>query len=334
MRNQFLLFTAILFAAVNANAAIRTVSNNLNSPGQFNNIAAAIAAASNGDTIYVQGTAYNYGTAYVNKQLVFFGPGHNPQKQNALPATFDNFYMQTGSNGSKIIGFNVLTYVYAQNQNIDNVSVIHCKIGNRVYLNSDYHDNWLIDGCVFTNTNENIEGYYNQSGHTVRNCILNGDIRNFYNSGQGYHYCNNNIFLRSGNVFSNTYYWYVNNCVFYRANTTQNGWQQFSNCLVYLPQNGTTTFPNGSGHQNANPLFVNFPAAGANFDYSYDFNLQAGSPADNTGNDGTDLGVYGGLGDFEQNGNPRIPAVTEISISNPSVAPGGTLNVTFKSKVR
>ncbi len=334
MRTKLLLVTAILFAAVNANATIRTVSNNLNSPGQFTNIAAAITAASAGDTIYVHGTPYNYGSVTVTKKLVFIGPGHNPQKQNALPATLDNFIMNPTSTGSKIIGFNIASQIYSNGDNTDTISIINCKIQYRVLIQNYYCDAWLIDGCVFVYTNENIEGTYNQSSHTVRNCILNGDIRNFYSSGQGYHYCNNNIFLRSGNVFSNAYYWYVNNCIFYRANTTQVGWQQFSNCLVFLPQNGTTTFPNGTGHLNFNPVFVNFPGAGANFDYSYNFNLQSGSPADNAGNDGTDLGVYGGLGDYEQNGNPRIPAVTEISISNPTVAPGGTLNVTFKSKVR
>ncbi len=332
MRTTLLLAIA-LFAAANANATIRTLSNNTNSPGQFTTFAAAHTASAAGDTIYVHGSPYNYGTFSLTKQLTVIGIGHNPQKQAPLKSFVDYIYFGTGSNGSRIIGMEVYE-IHTSTTNINSVEIRLCKILYRILLDDAGSSNWLVDGCVFTYTNENIYGASSQSGHRIRNSIFNGQLYSM-NGSNGYHYIENNIFLRNGVAFDYVNPAYANNNIFYRSSPigTGNG-ITFSNNISYQCSNNN--FPNGTNLTNQDPKFVNFTGGGAgtNFSYSHDYSLQATSPAKNYGTDSKDLGVYGGVGDYNQNGIPRIPYISEFNISNPTVSPGGTLNIDFKSKVR
>ncbi len=335
MKTKSVLFAlTLLFAFTTAHATIRTVSNNNNSPGQYTDFASAHTASSNGDTIYVSGSPYNYNTFAVSKRLTIIGTGHNPQKQAPLRSFLDYAYFYTGSKGSKLIGFEVYQ-VNPINDDVDSIEIRNCKILQVLYIDNYYCDNWIVDGNVFVSTAQNIIGFYNMYGHRFRNNIFNGYMCCFSNSGAGYHYVENNIFLRNGNAFDDCFVFYVNNNVFYRANPYNGtgGTYVYSNNISYLPQ-ASGTFPNGTNQTNVNPQFVNFPGAGANFDYAYNFNITNGSPADNGGTDGTDMGVYGGPGDYDQNGIPRIPYIASYNIANPTISPGGTLNVTFKSKIR
>ena len=332
MKTKHLFFTLVMVFFFSAtNATIRTVSNYVNSPGQYFDFASAHAAANPGDTIYLHGSPYNYGSISISKQLVIIGTGHNPQKQAPLRSFLDYIYFYTGSSGTKIIGLDIYM-TNTENQSINNVEIRLCKFGYRIFLDEYYCNNWIIDGNVFSYTNDNINGSYGQSGHRIRNNIFNGQLVNLSNA-NGYHYIENNIFLGTIDAFYNVSPAYANNNVFYRSNPGggANG-ITYSNNISYQCSNNT--FPNGTNQTNVDPQFTNFPNAGANFSYSYDFKINVASPAHFAGTDATDLGVYGGVGDFEQNGIPRIPYIASFNISNPTVAPGGTLNVTFKSKIR
>ncbi|MDB5282797.1 MAG: hypothetical protein JWO06_1872 [Bacteroidota bacterium] len=326
------LFSALLIflATVSTYAAIRTVSNNTNSPGQFTTFAAAQSAANDGDTILIHGSPFNYNTFSVSKRLVLIGTGHNPQKQAPLKSTVDYINLYTGSLGTKIIGLD-LYMIHTMNQHIDSIEIVLCKLSYQISIDQSLCNAWLIDGNVFLYTGDNISGACSQAGHLIRNNLFNGPISNFGNCQSNYHYIMNNIFLYSGNAFGNDFNFYIYNNIFYRANPTGAS-ATYSNNISY--QCGNNNFPNGVNQTNVDPKFVNFPSGGAYFDYSYDFNLLSGSPAKSAGNDGTDLGAYGGTGDFEQNGMPHNPQLTEFNISNPTIISGGTLNVNFKSKIR
>lgn len=332
MRTTFLL-TIALFAAFNANATIRTLSNNTNSPGQFTTFTAAHTAAVAGDTIYVHGSPYNYGSFTLSKQLTIIGIGHNPQKQAPQKSFVDYIYFGSGSNGSRVIGMEVYE-IHTTASAINNIEIRNCKITYRILADDASSSNWIVDGCVFTNTNDNFYGGSSQSGHRLRNNVFNGQLYNMY-SGNGYHYIENNIFLRNGDAFYYVNPAYVNNNIFYRASPTGTGSSlTFSNNISYQCSNNN--FANGTNLVNQDPQFVSFTGGGpgAYFNYAHDYNLQATSPAKNYGTDSKDLGVYGGVGDYNQNGIPRIPYISQFNISNPTVAPGGTLNIDFKSKVR
>lgn len=332
MRTTFLLFIA-LFVAVNANATIRTLSNNTNSPGQYTTFAAAQTAAVAGDTIYVHGSPYNYGTFSVTKQLTIIGTGHNPQKQAPMRSFADYINFGVGSGNSRVIGMEVYE-INTTTNNIHNIEIRLCKITYRILMDDASSSNWIVDGCVFTNTTDNIYGGGSQSGHRIRNNVFNGQLYGM-NGSNGYHYIENNVFLRNGNAFDYVNPAYVNNNIFYRANPsgTGNG-ITYSNNISYQCSNNN--FPNGTNLTNQDPQFVSFTGGGpgTNFSYLHDYSLQATSPAKNYGTDSKDLGVYGGVGDYNQNGIPRIPYIASFNISNPTVSPGGTLNIDFKSKVR
>lgn len=332
MRTTFLL-TIALFAAVNANATIRTLSNNNNSPGQFTTFAAAHTAAVAGDTIYVHGSPYNYGSFTLSKQLTIIGIGHNPQKQAPLKSFVDYIYFATGSNGSRVIGMEIYE-VHTNAAAINNIEIRLCKITYRLLLDDASSSNWIVDGCVFSYPGMNFHGSSSQSGHRLRNNVFNGYIYNM-NGSNGYHYIENNIFLYNGNAFDYVNPAYVNNNIFYRSSPTGTGTSlTFSNNISYQCSNNS--FANGTNITNQDPQFVSFTGGGpgAYFSYTHDYNLQVTSPAKNYGTDSKDLGVYGGIGDYNQNGIPRIPYIASFNISNPTVAPGGTLNVDFKAKVR
>jgi len=333
MKTKSFFFTITLLLSLTlAHATIRTVSNNNNSPGQFTDFATAHAASSNGDTIYVSGSPYNYGTFSISKQVIVIGTGHNPQKQAPLKSFVDYIYFYTGSTGAKIIGLTVY-YANTQNNDLDNIEFRNCKITYQIWIQHANCSNWIIDGNVFEYTAICLRGGCNEDGMRIRNNIINGQINEFGNCQSNYHYIENNVFLSTGDAFYNCYMFYVNNNVFYRSNPIGGIVSAtYSNNISYQCSNNN--FPNGTNQTNVNPQFTNFPNAGAYFAYNYDFRIAAVSPAHAAGTDGTDLGVYGGVGDFDINGIPRIPYIASYNISNPTISPGGTLNVTFKSKIR
>ncbi|MFN0033220.1 MAG: hypothetical protein ACKVOR_13750 [Flavobacteriales bacterium] len=333
MKKIFTLLMAAGIASV-MNAAVFTVSNNTANPGQYNNFAAAHTAAANGDSIYVHGSNINYGTFNITKRITVIGTGHNPQKQAPLKSFVDYINMGAGSSRSNIIGLEVYQLITA-NDGIDSLLIQNCKFTNRIYILHSYSDVWTIDGNVFASTGENLKGGCNMGGHQVRNNIFNGQIVDFGNCAQGYSYCDHNVFLRNTDMMYNVFNWYFTNNIFYRGNP--HGYAEANNTWNYniSYQCANNNFPNGVGNQvNVNPGFVNFPVAGDYFSYAYDFHITDGQPADNAGNDATDLGVYGGTGDYNQNGIPRIPYMYEFNITNPVVSSGGNLNVNFKSRIR
>jgi hypothetical protein len=335
MKTKLTLSAAFIFALLtHAFAITRTVSNNNGSPGQYTTFAAAHTAAVNGDTILVHGSATNYGTFTVQKRLTIIGTGHNPQKQAPLVSTVDYINISSTAKGTKVIGFNVYE-VNTQNQEVDSIEIRLCYFQYRINMDDYYANDWIIDGNVFVSSGININGGCFHYGHRIRNNFFNGYIQSFGNCQSSYSYLENNIFVRNNDVpLYDVYSFYVNNNIFYRVSYPGGSFTSntFSNNISYMC--GNNNFPNGVNQVNVNPLFVNFPNAGAYFSYAYDFHLQPGSPAIAAGNDGTDLGVYGGVGDYNQYGIPRNPQIKEFNIANPTISSGGTLNINFKSTIR
>jgi len=68
------------------------------------------------------------------------------------------------------------------------------------------------------------------------------------------------------------------------------------------------------------------------FSSSKDFNLADGSPGENGGTDGEDIGIYGGSFPFNKYGYPpNMPYPVFMEITNPVIGVGGTLNVVFEA---
>ena len=333
MKAALLHTFAFLFAA-SSYAAVHTVSNMTPSPGQYNTVNAAIAAASTGDTIYIHGSSFNYNSATLNKQLTLIGTGHQVPNQNPLTSDVDYIYFGSGSSGSRIIGLNIY-YMENNASNLTNISISRCRI--RYQIKWHYNtQGWTLDGNLFDYSAACLNAQHvDHDNMTIRNNIFNGQITAFNASGNNTNLVIvNNIFLNPSNAFADVRYAYIYNNIFYRANpgnnTTSCDWQ---GNLSY--QCGNNAFPGGVNQANVDPMFVNFPAAGSYFSYVHDFHFQPGSPAINAGNDGLDLGVYGGLGDYEQGGVPAIPQVRSFTISGSNVvAPGGTININVSTTIK
>lgn len=334
MKFQFL----VLFLGITTLVKATTITLNNNNPsaGQYTTFAAAQAAASNGDTILVQGSTNNYGDLTISKRLVIIGPGHNPtDKQNTQKAFCDNFFFQTGSNNTKIYGMEVYSiYGDASNTGIE----LHLlKITYRIFMRSGNNDNWIVDGCVFTHTGENINAQgYATVNMICRNNIFNGYIESMGTS--GYRYFLNNIFLGNTSwAFRSSRYIYANNNIFYRQGMQDNG---NANSIVYTKNvsyqsSGGNTFPNGSGNfEGVDPQFVTSIGTGAFFDYATDYHVQNAALL-GTGSDGTDVGIYGGTGDYSQNGIPRNPYIKTFTITGSNtVNAGDPVQIYIKAKVR
>lgn len=360
------LFLAASLAVFSAHATVRTVNNNNPSPGQFSSLAAAHNAAQPGDTLYIHPSPTNYGSLTISKQLTLIGPGHNPQSTDPQTAKMDiiQFY-GTGASRTRIISLD-LDYVYwdANSYFVNAVTIARCNLRTGIYIYTEV-DTMYVEGNVFAGTAENLSmnyaNNYNVRNVFITNNVFNGYLYRFYPGGSAgmNTYLRNNIFLRAGSLFrdnngnstDNGRLIFQNN-IFYRTTVTgaanEIANSEFSRNVSYLgspatsgvdtfsEQNGNFTAPTYPNLEGVNPLFVSYPAAGAAFSYTHNYNLQPASPARNAGTDGKDIGVTGGNGYFQKFGTPPIPVVHDLQITSPAnatILPGGTLQVNLKSNI-
>ncbi len=328
MKKFLSLLSLAFIVQTNVNATVRTLNNNNPSPGQFSLFSAAVTASVNGDTIYVSGSATSYGTQLISKQLTIIGTGHNPNKQNPLVSTFDYIDCGLGSSGSKFIGLNFFSILFI---NTSNITYESCKFSfGGPYILATPVTGINFNKCIFliqaigTNSSSPVLGTL-----AFNNCIFNNGINispALTLSGSA----NNCLFLSSslGSVSQNFNNFSFNNNIFYGTSPQITG----TNTNTTMTKNISFACPNNafngttlSGNiVNSNPLFTTYPLTNG-FHYTDNYVLQAGSPGKNTGSDGKDIGLYGGTDgiNFRMGGDPAIPQIRQMNVTN-SVLPAGT----------
>ena len=331
MKPLLCMICGCLIAAL-SNATIIIVDNNPNSPALYNNLQAAINAASPGDTIYIQGSNTNYmpggGTIHINKKLTIIGTGHNPQKQNALKSMVGaSFIFEPGSSGSALIGITTPPTgigIQTSGASVDSLYIADNYI-NLIIISGSNH---IIEENIKTNNAFTINS---GSNIIIRNNIIAGAIDN---ANQPTVEIANNVFIDNIPAFINVSNVMIRNNIFYKTNPTGTTSATFINNITYQTTNTLPTPGNfGSGNiNNTDPEFVNVPVAATTFSYSYDYNLQSTSPGIGAGSDGTDIGLYGGLGNFKMTGEPPIPIIREFTISNPTIPTGSNIDVKVVSE--
>lgn len=333
----------MLMKASGSFATVLTLSNMSYSPGQFTTFSAAHDAASDFDTIYVHGSSINYGNITIYKPLVIIGTGHNPAKQNTLVSSFMNITIDHSD--IQLIGLtirNVNSYGYS------NCSIKKCRIlghTNDASLFLANADNWLIEGNIIEAPSYFgcLVFYGTPSNNTIiqNNIFISSTgekIIGIRNDPSQRSYILNNVFLGQFG-YNRTFYdiWYTNidNNIFYSS--IPDG-LQLSNCImnnnISYASSEDTFYQPGDDNEIGDPLFNNYPGFQAMYDYDWDLSLAPTSPGHNTGTDGTDRGVFGGLGfKFTETGEPSIAEVTAFTITSPTIiAPGGTLTISVTSK--
>lgn len=313
MKKSFsLLLTSLFFGCVLV--AHSTVLRVNNTPGinvPYATLTVAYNAAVNGDTIYLEGTTYDYGTLAIYKRLVIIGTGYylsqNPETQaNKNSSSVTTLYFYAGSSGSKVMGVNITSTFYI-------AATLQDLIVQRNYIGSLYNaasvsNSYFEQNMIFTATGQ----------------FLTTLFRNNFMNNSSLTSTNNTLFMYN-NVF--------NNASFIMAECKNNimyGSGTFTNCNMFNNIGSITQFPTGNGNQqnvNMNNVFLCFTGCGA---YAPDaaFQLKVGSPAIGAGSNGEDCGMFGGTDPYILSGMPPIPAIYYFNYNFNN----STINVDMKVK--
>jgi len=311
----------------------------------------------------VQNGASNYGSININKRLVLIGSGYNPNQDIAYVSTIGNISLDTvtasgstltGASGSVISGFIIwgsigTTNNYTNTARASNITIQRCWITSTVYMYNT--NNTVIQQNVIAGGNNN-QGPTTEIGNTTNIVVRNNIITNQINVYPGSNpvnciITNNNFigYVSSANTsayaaFSSYYAAFTNaiitNNIFYSvdatgvSNSTFNNNITFANATPALPGSGNI----GSGNLvSTNPQFTTYPLGSAWYQTTHNYQLASGSAGKNAGTDGTDIGVYGGIG-FVGTGAPNVPYIEHFVISNSSISVGQNLNVTIEAKAQ
>jgi hypothetical protein len=313
-----------------------------------NSINLAIAAAVNGDIIYVvpSGVVYLGPAAAVTKSLTIIGGGFNPDKPGALRSTLNGFSIGTVGN-FRLSGLDITSGASAGvafSGSPANIMIDKCRI---VYISasSSAIGNMIIEKCILgENRNSSVMSFVSGSTNIrISNNIIYsrnpsaapGAIRDL-NAGL----IENNIFIETAAGSALFTFFNVTNCdirnnIFLGARPqgtgTFTGNTQQNNLSFGASDNTFSTVGNSSisNIQGSDPLFVNLPY-GATYLFSYSAQLQAGSPAIGSGVGGINMGIFGGTHSFDVYGT-SLPIVQAITPPG-TVYQGTNMNVRVQAK--
>ncbi|HTH56904.1 MAG TPA: hypothetical protein VL728_12730 [Cyclobacteriaceae bacterium] len=358
MKTQTTLTVFVLLCSVvSAHATIRTVSNDANRPAQFADVQSAINASVALDTVYVNGTQYVYADFTVNKKMVLIGAGYNSSNQFNLVTSVNNisFYRDAGTqdgSGTVITGFKINFGVGIAGGSllISNLRFFRNQMNGMAFgaagaTNITIYNNIITSG---------IDGIFQGSNVIIQNNIFttNVGISRFSQSSV---VIDHNLFVH-GNAFGGLQFATITNNIIIASDNTRVMDGNVVNCTfnanLSLSQNISPGSPTNSflaqsntGGGNivgADPLFTACSDFN-NFNYSFNYRLQSGSPGHNIGTDGTDIGIYGGQypfptggtagGGYDTSALPPIPQITGMNIQNASVLPGAQLKVSVQATI-
>ncbi|NQX91380.1 MAG: hypothetical protein HRT74_04460 [Flavobacteriales bacterium] len=324
------LCVALLCFSFIGSSAIINVNNSTPSPGEFDNMADAIAAASPGDTIYVAPTSVNYGDVDVDKQLSIIGPGYNVNA--GVLGNAANFQIITltsaDCSGSIIEGVRFdRFYLGGSLGDVSNVQIKINIVDEYLWPNSSDLEFSLIEGNVFLSGNQNLfTSDFNNC--TLRNNIFNGSVNSF-ESGE----ISNNLFLGAtgsqaiflpGNVTNSV----VSNNILIGRNPANAPINNVFNGNCSFEAGNTNPFPNGTNLIETDPEFID--ATLGFFDFAFDYTLSASSPLLDAGTDGVEVGIYGGDGVYRLDGEPSIPIIRSVNVPEGNSIPANspfTINI-------
>ncbi len=343
------LVTLLLFFITQftfAQPTIHTVDNRPESGAMFTTIQAAIDAAVADDIIHVHPTDQTYydggANITIDKTLTIIALGHNLLNEtNNYRAPVWRFYIAAPN--IVIQGMYIVTSIQAQGSDATGLKLINNHIAGNVSGVNSVGDNWEIRGNYFIIGNYGVSiSQGTASNWIIANNFFKGSIIDSLEPNTIF---SNNIVVHvvhNSNLFSNCDNPTVTNNLFLYNFSQSPGALlmpgssiDFSNCLLYDYNGGTIAdLPQQAGATNYNnmePVFENIPTSITDF-YNNDYRLATGSPGEDGGSEGTDIGVFGLNFNFDVDGRPDLtPYPTLINITNPLVIPGQDLNVLFQA---
>jgi len=324
----FLMMTsALLCNSLTAQHLLR-VNNNSDFDADYTTLQDAVSAASDNDTIYVEGSATAYEGATINKLLTIVGPGfflnENPKTQaNTVEASFTSgITFASGSEGSTMMGCKLESYNLTIS--VSDITVI------RNYLYS-------VD---FTGTCNNIliaqnyvQNTINAGNAVITNTIIsNNIIRNQINSGisSGPLIVSNNVLITISYNFPISVYnaSIQNNILIYDYASIR---ENTGNTISYNIMASDGTNANGNQYNiDMDLVFADFDGA---LEMSKDgkWELKADSPAIGAGISGADCGAFYGPSSYVLSGIPNLPHIYEADVPAAATSESG-LPVSIKVK--
>ena len=349
MKGLLLSLLVLFFALKSANATVITVSNDAanptsNAPYFYTTLASAYAAASNSDTLLLEGTNIPYEIGAWGKQIVVIGIGFNPNKSNPRHSQIrgtsgSNFSINSAGNGSRFYGIE-FSIALAFGSSVSNYSFSDClfQAGNAM-ANQTGCNNISFTNCIFTSTSNDFDmsgGTPGYANFLFTSCVFNGWIEGNSNPiGTGVLTIDHCLFLHGSLCLSSIRNTVVQNSIFMNASNPFNsncGAMTLSNNIsrlatTYPPQSSVSSNNASNNLSSTNPNFVNYTFSN-NYSQLHNYNLQAGSPAIGAGTLGTNVGPHGSGSNFSETGEVLItPIIRSIVIGNTTVSPGGTLNI-------
>lgn len=323
--NKKLLFLPLIFLITLSYAQLKTValvssgSTTIFSDSQP--IVSAYNAAQNGDTLYVSGGIFTFPASF-NKSLSIFGVGHNPQFTTATEMTkvSNNFSLTANASDSHFEGIHFVGGISGANAPFSNVTfkrnffagtfsfigdgnnvatnnlLIECILNNSITMNTTNWDNSIISNNIILSA-------ISTSNNIVHNNIFTRGSSGYFNASNTSVF--NNIFASTGNPFSGT----VSGNI-YRNNAFVSTAPSFG---------GDAIAENNYTGIDLNSFFIDFGTVGV-FSYDNDYNLQ--NPADFPGQDGSQIGIYGGLFPFKDGSIPITPHIKSKNIASQTNASG------------
>ena len=293
----------------------------------YSDIQGAYDAASNGDTIMLEGSPEIYFASFnFSKKLIVKGPGfflgENPGiSANKLPAIISSIGFHEGSQGSAIFGVTFDASVYFYNGS-SNITFRRCYLSGLNWGNNN--ENLTISECYFRSSSTNIgSGGQQLTNLVIWNCIFNGTI-SITGTGNTGEFVNNvfnynNITIPNGFVMKN-------NILF----TTEKTNVDLPDLNSFISYNISISDHFGTANNNkanvaASSLFLGTGSTDGKWQ------LKAGSPAVGAGEGGIDCGAFGGLGPYILSGVPTGPVIYQLNVSSHSTT-GNKLPVTIKVK--
>ena len=305
MSTNFKSYLIIIFVFItNLFAGLITIDNNVYPIGEYTTLVAAHENAAIGDTIYVIPSLTDYEGIAVSKTLTFLGVGFEldlwPGQASLVSSSISGtMIFDEGSDGSILEGFDGEFNVSI---NTDFISVKR----NLLYSINFYEN--TSSSIIIQNK---IGGIIDDPGSSLQdvtfiNNIINTMYFNDYDNTSGFHFINNN-FISGSTLYLGSNSVLINN-IFVSSNSVA--------CVECIFSNNMWSGDPGSQYEgNGNMVNIDMNAVFINYSDG-DYHLLPESPAIGSGQDGADMGIYGGEAPFIDGGFPGIPAIYELDVEN------------------
>lgn len=326
MKQAFTLFMLVTLTTASFAQNQIVVQSATGSPTFYNDLNLAVAGAIAGDRIYIPGGSYNLSSIlYIDKRLEIIGAGYNSDSSAATGITKisgSDIYFRDGSSNSLFTGIyfgNDIRFneVATQFVILSNIRIIRCNL-NAVYF-SDLNtgssaSNIFISECILRGS---LTGDLEATifSFMLDKCIVAGQIINFVNTCL---FSNNALMYNGSYTFSNVDNCLIQNNIVYSgsfssssvANTMSN-----NITVVYNGNTSWTAFGIATGNiQIANSADVFVSVGSSTYSEDYDYHLKPGSPGQNAGTDGKDIGIYGTISPWKEGGIPFNPHIRFLDI--------------------